>query len=96
MLTRRQATHFLGTTAFASIAGLELMPGPARAADPAPADLAMPGPLGDVWLGSPDAKCTIIEYASMTCTPLRRFSPGYLAEAEIDLYRHRQGAFHLA
>jgi protein-disulfide isomerase len=73
MLTRRQATHFLGTTAFASIAGLEPMPGPARAADPAPADLAMPGPLGDVWLGSPDAKCTIIEYASMTCSHCAAF-----------------------
>lgn len=65
MLTRRQATLIFGTTALASIAGLELFPGPARAADPSPADLAMPGPLGDVWLGSPDAKCTIIEYATM-------------------------------
>ena len=24
-------------------------------------------PLGDVWLGKPDAKVTIIEYASLTC-----------------------------
>lgn len=68
MLSRRQATLIFGTTALASIAGLELFSGPARAADPSPADLAMPGPLGDVWLGSPDAKCTIIEYASMTCS----------------------------
>ena len=73
MLTRRQATLILGTTALASIAGLELIPGPARAADPAAADLAMPGPLGDVWLGSPDAKCTIIEYASMTCSHCAAF-----------------------
>ena len=33
----------------------------------------MDGPLGDVWLGSPDAKCTIIEYASMTCTHCAAF-----------------------
>ncbi len=73
MLTRRQATLILGTSALASIAGLELFPGPAGAADPAAADLAMPGPLGDVWLGSPDAKCTIIEYASMTCSHCAAF-----------------------
>ncbi|MEN5083610.1 DsbA family protein [Bosea sp. TWI1241] len=24
-------------------------------------------PMGDVWLGSPDAKVTIVEYASLTC-----------------------------
>ncbi|MDP3258474.1 MAG: DsbA family protein [Bosea sp. (in: a-proteobacteria)] len=33
----------------------------------AQADLTTPGPLGDVWVGSPDAKVTIIEYASLTC-----------------------------
>jgi len=33
----------------------------------AQADLKTAGPLGDVWLGSPDAKVTIIEYASLTC-----------------------------
>ena len=65
MLTRRQATKLLGVTAFASFAGLESMV-PALA-DPTAADLAQAGPLGDVWLGSADAKCTIIEYASMTC-----------------------------
>ncbi len=27
-----------------------------------------PGPLGDVWLGPDTARCTIIEYASMTCS----------------------------
>jgi protein-disulfide isomerase len=73
MLTRRQASLILGTSALASIAGLELLPGLARAADPTAADLAMPGPLGDVWLGSPDAKCTIIEYASMTCSHCAAF-----------------------
>ncbi|MBV9434385.1 MAG: DsbA family protein [Hyphomicrobiales bacterium] len=73
MLTRRQATLMLGTTALASIAGMEFFPSVARAADPGAADLAMSGPLGDVWLGSADAKCTIIEYASMTCSHCAAF-----------------------
>ncbi len=30
-------------------------------------DLGVSGPLGDVWLGKPDAKVSIIEYASLTC-----------------------------
>jgi len=73
MLTRRQATRILGATALASLAGPEALKVPARAADPSAADLAAAGPLGDVWLGSPDAKCTIIEYASMTCTHCAAF-----------------------
>ena len=32
-----------------------------------------PGPLGDVWLGPADAKVTIIEYASMTCSHCAAF-----------------------
>jgi protein-disulfide isomerase len=72
MLTRRQATLVLGTTALASMAGFELLPNRAQAA-PSAEDIAMPGPLGDVWLGSADAKCTIIEYASMTCSHCAAF-----------------------
>ena len=37
------------------------------------AALLQPGPLGDVWLGPADAKVTIIEYASMTCTHCAHF-----------------------
>jgi protein-disulfide isomerase len=37
-------------------------------------DLAVEGPLGDVFMGSPDAKVTIIEYASMTCSHCANFS----------------------
>jgi protein-disulfide isomerase len=73
MLTRRHATQILGATALAGVAGLKFAIAPARAADPSAADLAMAGPLGDVWLGSPDAKCTIVEYASMTCTHCAAF-----------------------
>lgn len=32
-----------------------------------------PGPLGDVWLGPADAKVTIVEYASMTCSHCAHF-----------------------
>ena len=67
MLTRRQATRIIGATALAAATGLESSALPARAADPSADDLAVAGPLGDVWLGPADAKCTIIEYASMTC-----------------------------
>ncbi|MFI5014924.1 MAG: DsbA family protein [Hyphomicrobiales bacterium] len=73
MLTRRHVTRILGATALTGIAGIEAFVAPASAADPGAADLAMAGPLGDVWLGSPDAKCTMIEYASMTCTHCAAF-----------------------
>ena len=51
---------------------------PAFAA-PAPAwsapvdDPALAGPLGDIWIGSPDAKVTFIEYAAVTCTHCAAF-----------------------
>ncbi|MHB2209813.1 thioredoxin domain-containing protein [Methylobacterium sp. CM6257] len=28
----------------------------------------MAGPLGDIWIGAPNAKVTFIEYAAVTCT----------------------------
>lgn len=40
---------------------------PALAQNPSARDLAEAGPLGDVVLGPPDAKVTIVEYASLTC-----------------------------
>lgn len=39
----------------------------------AQSDLTSSGPLGDVWLGKADAKVTIIEYASLTCSHCARF-----------------------
>jgi protein-disulfide isomerase len=36
-------------------------------------DLAVPGPLGDVALGPANAKVTIIEYASLTCSHCAAF-----------------------
>jgi protein-disulfide isomerase len=64
MITRRQALELLGTAAASALVLTSL---PALAQNVAPADLAVPGPLGDVALGPADAKVTIIEYASMTC-----------------------------
>lgn len=36
-------------------------------------ELGVAGPLGDVWLGKDDAKVTVIEYASMTCSHCAAF-----------------------
>ena len=36
-------------------------------------EVAVPGPLGDIVLGNKDAKVTIIEYASMTCSHCATF-----------------------
>ncbi|GAB6843864.1 protein-disulfide isomerase [Methylorubrum rhodinum] len=72
MITRRDA---LKTTGLALGAAL-LMPrlitdALAQSADTAA--LLQPGPLGDVWLGPADAKVTIIEYASLTCSHCAHF-----------------------
>ena len=64
MITRRQALELLGTAAATALVLTSL---PALAQNVSPADLAVPGPLGDVALGPADAKVTIIEYASLTC-----------------------------
>jgi protein-disulfide isomerase len=47
---------------------------PAKADEPTAEELAQPGPLGDVVLGSDKAPVTIIEYASMTCPHCAHFS----------------------
>ena len=36
-------------------------------------DPAMTGPLGDIWIGSPEAKVRFIEYAAVTCTHCAAF-----------------------
>ncbi len=68
MITRRTALGTLGAASLAvSIAR------PALAQNVAQTDLAVPGPLGDAWIGAADAKVTIIEYASLTCTHCAHF-----------------------
>jgi len=65
MTNRRQLLTGVAGIAAAALAGTTA----ARAQTALPAA----GPLGDVWLGSADAKVTIIEYASMTCSHCAHF-----------------------
>ena len=70
MITRRQTLQLLGTAAVTALIATSF---PALAQNVAPADLAVAGPLGDVTLGPADAKVTIIEYASLTCSHCAAF-----------------------
>lgn len=67
MISRRD------TLALAASAAGIVLAGPAGAQNVLPADLVPPGPLGDAWLGPADAKVTIIEYASLTCSHCATF-----------------------
>ncbi|GJD56100.1 DsbA family protein [Methylobacterium dankookense] len=72
MITRRDALKVTGLAVGAAIILPKLgLPAFAQGADAAA--LLQPGPLGDVWLGPADAKVTIIEYASMTCSHCAAF-----------------------
>ncbi|MDP4022485.1 DsbA family protein [Methylobacterium sp. NEAU 140] len=71
MTTRRDALKISGLALGAGL--LPRMTGSARADSINVAALMQPGPLGDVWLGPDDAKVTIIEYASMTCSHCAAF-----------------------
>jgi protein-disulfide isomerase len=70
MMTRRETLGFLGS-AVAAAALFRSLPALAQAVQPQ--DLAVPGPLGDVVQGPADAKVTIIEYASLTCSHCAAF-----------------------
>ncbi|MCB8820323.1 DsbA family protein [Microvirga rosea] len=70
MITRRQTLQLLGTAAAAAFVATSL---PAFAQNVSVQDLAVQGPLGDVVLGSADAKVTIVEYASLTCSHCGHF-----------------------
>ena len=59
MLNRRQ----LMSAATALAASTALGGGHAFAQSP----VGVAGPLGDVWMGNPEAKVSVIEYASLTC-----------------------------
>ena len=70
MLSRREA---LGTLGSAIGAAALLRSSSAFAQDVSATELAVPGPLGDVWQGPESAKVTIIEYASLTCSHCAHF-----------------------
>ncbi len=70
MITRRQTLQLLGTAAVAAYFASGL---PALAQNVSVQDLSVQGPLGDVALGPEDAKVTIVEYASLTCSHCASF-----------------------
>ena len=70
MMTRREALALLGS---AAAAAAWLPSFPALAQTVSAQDLAVAGPLGDVTQGPADAKVTIIEYASLTCSHCAAF-----------------------
>jgi protein-disulfide isomerase len=70
MMTRREALALLGSAVAATALVGSL---PALAQTVSAQDLAAPGPLGDVALGPANAKVTIIEYASLTCSHCAAF-----------------------
>jgi protein-disulfide isomerase len=70
MITRREALSLLGSAVAATTVFRTL---PALAQNVSAQDLAAPGPLGDVIQGPADAKVTIIEYASLTCSHCAAF-----------------------
>ncbi len=70
MMTRREALALFGS-AVASAALFRSLP--AFAQSVSAQELATPGPLGDVVQGPADAKVTIIEYASLTCSHCAAF-----------------------
>ena len=65
MITRRYALQLLGSVAAGAVLATSF---PAFAQTASQQELAQPGPLGDVIQGPADAKVTIIEYASLTCS----------------------------
>ncbi len=70
MITRRKALQLLGSVAGSALLLTSL---PAFAQNVAVGDLAVAGPLGDVAQGPADAKVTIVEYASLTCSHCAAF-----------------------
>jgi protein-disulfide isomerase len=70
MITRRQTLALIGSGAALALLSSYF---PALAQNVSMQDLAVPGPLGDVAQGSPDAKVTIVEYASLTCSHCAAF-----------------------
>lgn len=77
MITRRKALQLIGSAAGTAFL---LANFPALAQNASAQDLAVVGPLGDVALGSPDAKVTIVEYASLTCSHCAAFHHGTYPE----------------
>lgn len=68
MLIRRMLIAGFAAATFA-VAGLSQVSSQTVSAD----ELAVPGPLGDIEIGNKNAKVTVIEYASLTCSHCATF-----------------------
>ena len=68
MLNRRMLIAGFAAATFA-VAGLSQVSAQTVSAD----ELAVPGPLGDIEIGNKNAKVTVIEYASLTCSHCATF-----------------------
>lgn len=73
MTTRRRVIETMAAAALAATLGGFAGTGTALAQSVPVDELAVPGPLGDMVQGSKDAKVTIIEYASLTCSHCATF-----------------------
>ncbi len=77
MLSRRELLATIGALALAAGAGLSAFPALAQQKGPSEVpveELMKPGPLGELTLGPADAKVTVVEYASMTCSHCAHFA----------------------
>ena len=74
IITRRAFTAFLSLTGLAAIAGFSPLRFISQAMAQSAADVAKPVSLPDMALGPADAKCTIVEFASMTCPHCAAFN----------------------
>jgi len=74
--TRRQLLKGTAIAALAGtgVAGVVLSHPKAETSEPDLAELAKPGPDGDIAVGSDKAPVTVIEYASMTCPHCAHFA----------------------
>jgi protein-disulfide isomerase len=76
-LSRRALLLTLGLTAVGAGIGLAALPVSAQSKGPTEVpveELMKPGPMGEITLGKPDAKVTVVEYASMTCSHCAHFT----------------------
>lgn len=77
VLSRRSLLRTMSVSALGLSAGM--VPGVALAQGRGPEqvpieELMKPGPLGELTMGPPDAKVTVVEYASMTCGHCAHFA----------------------